>query len=76
MECGILRLYFLGQVVHAKGHGAFFLPYPVITRRLTSVQTKTQEITNNLIAGTVGGFVGTALNTPCQSCYCLDEGIV
>jgi solute carrier family 25 2-oxodicarboxylate transporter 21 len=32
---------------------------------LTS-QTKTQEITNNLVAGTVGGFAGTALNTPCQ----------
>lgn len=26
--------------------------------------TKTQEITNNLMAGTVGGFIGTALNTP------------
>jgi hypothetical protein len=30
-------------------------------------QTKSGELTNNLIAGTVGGFVGTVLNTPCAS---------
>lgn len=29
-------------------------------------QTKSAELTNNLIAGTIGGFIGTALNTPCK----------
>ena len=28
-------------------------------------QDKTAEVVNNLISGTVGGFVGTTLNTPC-----------
>lgn len=28
-------------------------------------QTKQGELGNNLLAGTVGGFVGTTLNTPC-----------
>jgi hypothetical protein len=31
------------------------------------IQSKKQEIGNNLLAGTLGGFVGTSLNTPCES---------
>ena len=45
------------------------IPFAKQAIRLT-FQTKTQEITNNLMAGTVGGFIGTALNTPCKSVPC------
>lgn len=36
--------------------------------RIADRQTKKGELLNNLAAGTVGGFVGTTLNTPCTSC--------
>jgi len=48
------------------------LPKPTVSHSVSekalslTIQTKTQEITNNLTAGTVGGFIGTALNTPCK----------
>lgn len=31
---------------------------------LTDLKTNSARLTNDLIAGTIGGFVGTALNTP------------
>lgn len=34
-----------------------------------TIETKKAELTNNLIAGTAGGFVGTAINTPCTSSH-------
>lgn len=34
-------------------------------RSRADVQTKKGELLNNLVAGTIGGFVGTSLNTPC-----------
>lgn len=42
-------------LLHARSHAADAL------RR----QTKSAELFNNFVSGAIGGFVGTALNTPC-----------
>ena len=63
VECWILWCYLLGQVVVAQVNRQYSM---LASQPKLMVQTKTQEITNNLMAGTVGGFIGTALNTPCK----------
>lgn len=41
---------------------------PLLTPR--AAQTKSGELANNFISGAVGGFVGTAVNTPCAFTPC------
>ena len=64
VERWVLWCYLLGQVVVAQVYRQYSM---LASQPKLMVQTKTQEITNNLMAGTVGGFIGTALNTPCTS---------
>jgi hypothetical protein len=64
VERRLLWMYLLDKVPPSQTYRQY-LPHIYPSYELTS-QTKTQEITNNLVAGTVGGFAGTALNTPCQ----------
>jgi hypothetical protein len=64
VERWILWSYLLGQVFATKAYCQF---HSCSLYVFANFQTKTQEITNNLTAGTVGGFIGTALNTPCKS---------
>lgn len=45
-------------------NGGYFGSIFAVKGLLPKPTSKGQEITNNLIAGTVGGFVGTTLNTP------------
>ena len=38
---------------------------PISVQRVTDMQTKVEGTYNNLIAGTIGGFIATTINTPC-----------
>lgn len=69
LERRVLWLHLPGPGSHAQGSGMrlgpstrrpFILTYPF-------AQTKSGELANNFISGAVGGFVGTAVNTPCAS---------
>lgn len=50
---GVTRIVMFFQAGRSSGIGA-------------DVQTKQAELRNNLLAGTIGGFIGTAINTPCE----------
>ncbi|ADV20962.1 solute carrier family 25 (mitochondrial 2-oxodicarboxylate transporter), member 21 [Cryptococcus gattii Ru294] len=45
-------------------NGGYFGTIFAVRNALPKATSKKQELSNNLIAGTVGGFVGTSLNTP------------
>lgn len=47
-------------------NGGYFGSIYQIKALLPVAITKKQEMMNNLAAGTVGGFVGTVINTPCK----------
>jgi len=45
-------------------NGGYFGSIFQVKALLPKATSKSQEMTNNLIAGTIGGFVGTVINTP------------
>ncbi|AAW42240.1 hypothetical protein CNBC4680 [Cryptococcus deneoformans B-3501A] len=45
-------------------NGGYFGAIFAVRNLLPKATSKKQELSNNLIAGTVGGFIGTSLNTP------------
>jgi len=49
---------------HVFWNGGYFGCIFQVRSLLTKPETKSMELRNNLISGTIGGFVGTVLNTP------------
>lgn len=47
-------------------NGGYFGSIFQIKAMLPKAETKQAEMLNNLAAGTVGGFIGTVINTPCK----------
>ncbi len=63
VEWRVLRRDIRRQGASTESYGTLFHPLQRVMGN--AGQTKQGELGNNLLAGTVGGFVGTTLNTPC-----------
>jgi len=66
VEWRVLRRDIRRQGASTESYGTLFHPLQRVMGK--AGQTKQGELGNNLLAGTVGGFVGTTLNTPCFLC--------
>lgn len=55
-------------------NGGYFGSIYQVKALLPKAENKQAEMVNNLAAGTVGGFIGTVMNTPCE--YSLDRHAV
>lgn len=51
---------------HVWWNGGYFGSIYQIKALLPKTTDKKSEMLNNLAAGTVGGFIGTVINTPCK----------
>ena len=45
-------------------NGGYFGSIPAIQARLPRATSKSERLRNSLVSGTLGGFIGTVLNTP------------
>lgn len=51
---------------HVLWNGGYFGCIFQVRALMPKAESKGQELRNNFISGSIGGFVGTALNTPCD----------
>lgn len=54
------------QSAPSEGRGAPITSPARLPADSDALQTKSAELFNNFVSGAVGGFVGTAVNTPCE----------
>lgn len=52
------------MIRHIMWNGGYFGSISMIRARLPHATTKSENMRNSLISGTLGGFIGTVLNTP------------
>jgi hypothetical protein len=65
VERRLLRIHFPSQDDASKGGGLLLtLPGGIQTSKLNDLQTAQGQLLNNFVSGSIGGFVGTVLNTP------------
>jgi solute carrier family 25 2-oxodicarboxylate transporter 21 len=69
-----IGVWFLIPSRHVWWNGGFFGSIYQVRGMLPKAETKQGQMLNNFISGTIGGFIGTAVNTPyvaslsCLSC--------
>ncbi|KAL4401708.1 transmembrane transporter [Malassezia pachydermatis] len=49
---------------HVFWNGGYFGSIPLVREALPVATTQSERLRNSLLSGTIGGFIGTALNTP------------
>ncbi|KAJ8690724.1 hypothetical protein PTI98_012129 [Pleurotus ostreatus] len=76
---GLLGLYAGMEATfwrHVWWNGGYFGSIFQVRALLPKAETQQAQLTNNLISGTIGGFMGTVINTPFDVSHCINWLII